>query len=184
MLTGQRLFGGENASHTLADVLTKEIDWSSLDGDTPDNLRQLLRRCLERDPRRRMRDIGDVRIELDEPRSPRTTRPAEFVTPLAPRVWQRPVVIAGAVLVALAAGGGASRLFWATAQPSPEPRRFPLTLPDTDAFPTAEAGLALSPDGRALVYQALRNGVPQLFRWPIDRFEPTPMPGTDRGSQP
>ena len=62
ILVGQRLFSGENVSHTLADVLTKEIDWTSLPKDTPGTLRRLLRRGLERNPRTRMRDIGEARI--------------------------------------------------------------------------------------------------------------------------
>ena len=182
MLTGQRPFSGEDVSHTLAHVLTKEIDWDALAADTPDSLRRLLRRCLERDPRQRMRDIGDARIELDEPQSLPPTRPTHLVTPPALRVWQRPVVIAGAVLVALTAGAVASHLFWPTAQPSPEPRRFTLTLPDTDAF-LGSAESALAPDGRTLVYRAWRNGV-RLFRRPIDQFEATPMPGTEGGADP
>ena len=159
MLTGQRLFGGEDVSHTLAYVLTKEIDWGSLAGDAPDSLRRLLRRCLGRDPRQRMRDIGDARIELDEPQSPPTTGPTDLVTPPAPRVWQRRVVIAGAVLLALAAGGGASRLFWATAQPRSEPRRFPLTLPDTDTFlPSGLVGLHRPNTGCGFIRYPLQKG--------------------------
>ena len=183
MLTGQRLFSGEDVSHTLAYVLTKEIAWDALATDTPDSLRRLLRRCLERDPRQRMRDIGDARIELDEPPRASIARPTDLVTPPARRVWQRPAVIAGTVLVALAAGVVASPLFWVTAQPLPEPRRFTLTLPDPDSLQEASAP-TLSPDGRMLVYRALVDGVPQLFRRPIDEFEATPMPGTEGAGRP
>ena len=61
MLTGRRLFEGETLSDTLAAVLTKEVDWSRLPAATPSSIRQLLRRCLERDPTRRLRDIGEAR---------------------------------------------------------------------------------------------------------------------------
>ena len=190
MLTGQRLFGGEDVSHTLAYVLTREIDWGSLAGDTPDTLRRLLRRCLERDPRKRMRDIGEARIALneaeaeEEPQGSAETPHTDRVVAPELRRWQRPVVIAG-VLVALAVGAVGSRLFWTPALPSPEPKRFTVTLPDSDTLPAGTGELlALSPDGRTLVYAGTHDGVPQLFRRPIDQFEATPMPGTEGGGAP
>jgi len=67
MLTGQRLFAGESVSDIIAAVLTKEPDFSLLPASVPGEVRQLLRRCLERDPRRRLRDIGDARLDLDGP---------------------------------------------------------------------------------------------------------------------
>ena len=63
MLTGRPLFRGETLTDTLAAVLTREIDWSQLPGSTPPALVDLLRRCLERDPKKRLRDIGDVRLD-------------------------------------------------------------------------------------------------------------------------
>jgi serine/threonine protein kinase len=174
MLTGQRLFSGEDVSHTLAYVLTREIDWGSLAGDTPDTLRRLLRRCLERDPRKRMRDIGEARIALneakaeEEPHGSSEPPQTDHVAAPEPRLWMRPVVIA-AVLAALVAGAVASRLFWTPALPSPESKRFTVTLPDSDTLPQAAGELlALSPDGRTLVYRGMHEGVLQLFRRPID----------------
>src|SRR4029077_2386699 len=61
MLTGRRLFAGETVSHTLADVLRAEIDFGKLPRDTPPVVRELLRRCLDRDTRSRLRDIGEAR---------------------------------------------------------------------------------------------------------------------------
>ena len=66
MLTGRRLFTGETVSETLAEVLKTQIDWTALPDETPQALRQLLRRVLERDPRNRLHDIADARIVLDE----------------------------------------------------------------------------------------------------------------------
>ena len=66
MLTGQRLFTGESVSHTLADVLRSEIDWSRLPRTTPPAIRRLLERSLERDRKKRLRDIGEARITLEE----------------------------------------------------------------------------------------------------------------------
>jgi serine/threonine-protein kinase len=66
MLSGARLFGGETASDMLAAVLRQDIDWKLLPDSTPQAMRQLLRRCLERDRRNRLHDIADARIVLDE----------------------------------------------------------------------------------------------------------------------
>ena len=67
MLTGRRLFDGETVSDTLAAVLTKDMDWSPVPATTPAPVRQLLRRCLDRDPTRRLRDIGEARVLLGDP---------------------------------------------------------------------------------------------------------------------
>ena len=65
MLTGRRLFAGETVSDVLAAVLTREPDWKTLPAATPAGVQRTLRRCLERDPRQRFRDAGDIRIELE-----------------------------------------------------------------------------------------------------------------------
>ncbi len=78
VLTGQRAFGGETVSETLAEVLKAEPDWKALPAGTPHHMQDLVERCLRKDPRRRVRDIGDARITLEEaPATPaiETTRP-------------------------------------------------------------------------------------------------------------
>ena len=64
MLSGQRVFRGETASETLATVMLKDPDWSQIPGNTPPRAKELLERCLVKDPKERLRDIGDARIEL------------------------------------------------------------------------------------------------------------------------
>src|SRR5262249_58514524 len=66
MLTGSRLFGGETVSDTLAAVLRHDVDYAALPKETPGGVVRLLRRCLERDPRNRLHDVADARLELDE----------------------------------------------------------------------------------------------------------------------
>jgi serine/threonine protein kinase len=66
MLTGERLYSGETVTDIIAAVVTREPDWSKLPGDTPVALRRLLKRCLQKDPRKRLRDIGDAALELTE----------------------------------------------------------------------------------------------------------------------
>jgi hypothetical protein len=70
MLTGQAVFAGETVSDTIARVLEREPDWERLPSTTPANMRRLLRRCLEKDPKQRLRDIGDARLELQETLAP------------------------------------------------------------------------------------------------------------------
>ena len=65
-LTGRRAFGGETAADVLAAIVTRDPDWTKLPAATPDSVRRLLRRCLEHDPARRLRDIGDARADLDD----------------------------------------------------------------------------------------------------------------------
>src|SRR3990172_8562808 len=66
MLSGRRLFAGETVSHVLAEVLKAEPDWTMLPAGTPTAVRRLLRRCLEKDRRRRIADASDARLELEE----------------------------------------------------------------------------------------------------------------------
>ena len=66
MLTGRQLFDGETVTHVMAAVLTKEPDWTALPAATPSIVRRLLRRCLEKDPRRRLHDVADARLEIDD----------------------------------------------------------------------------------------------------------------------
>src|SRR5262249_35602441 len=65
MLTGRSAFAGDTVSHTIVAILERDPDWTRLPATTPASIRRLLARCLTKDPRRRFRDIGDVRVELD-----------------------------------------------------------------------------------------------------------------------
>ena len=66
MLTARPAFRGETVSDTIAAILEREPDWSALPAQTPPSIRRLLQRCLEKDPKRRLRDIGDARLEIEE----------------------------------------------------------------------------------------------------------------------
>jgi len=102
MLTGRRLFQGETVTDTLAAVLKTDPDWSLLPAETPGRVRELLRRCLERDPRQRLRDIGDARVELE---LAKTGPQAREVTAAHRPGWVAPLITgalglaAGAVLI-------------------------------------------------------------------------------------
>ena len=75
MLVGRTAFAGDTISDVLAAVLTREPDWTALPATTPASIKRLLARCLEKDPKRRLRDIGDARLEIEETiRDPGRTR--------------------------------------------------------------------------------------------------------------
>jgi serine/threonine protein kinase len=167
MLTGKRLFEGETVSDTLAQVLTKEPDWEQV----PAQARKLVRRCLEKDPKRRLRDVGDARILLEEV-------PAEVAPDQRGTFWWK---IAAAVAVVLAALGG-----WAVShfrQPPADERvlRFQIEPPEGAEFSygTNTAGIALSPDGRTAAYVASSNGKSRLWVRPLDETAARLIPGTD-----
>ena len=180
MLTGQRLFAGEDVSHTLAHVLTREIEWTTLPKDAPEVVRRLLRRSLERDPRKRMRDVGEARQELEDPQ-PAPTTAAAVVSPQL-QVWQRPAPAAIAALALLAIGGIA---VWSLTRPAPpSPRlvtRFAIPLAAGQNFVfTGRRMVAISPDGSQVVYTAAGT----LWLRPIDQLRAIQMQGTEEGRAP
>ena len=104
MLVGKRAFGGETLSETLANVMKSEPRWTALPRETPAALRNVLQRCLEKDPRSRVHDIADVRLAME----------GAFDTTAAPasrlRLWQRPATAAIIAAPPRAAFNGRSAL--------------------------------------------------------------------------
>jgi Tol biopolymer transport system component len=137
MLTGRPLFLGETLSDTLAAVLTRDIDWSQLPPATPAPLVELLRRCLERDPRKRLRDIGDAR--LDESVLTRGGAPESHAA--RGGRWLRAAAGAAAALL-VGAFIGRATVGRVTPPPAPE-ARFTLTVADARSA-------AVSPDGTSV----------------------------------
>ena len=155
MLTGHRLFEGETISDTLAAVLTKDVDWSRLPAMTPSSIRQLLRRCLERDPTRRLRDIGEARVVLaDTPAlmapSARDDRPSR-----SRAFW--PVLAAA---MALSAAGG---FFLGWARPRPVTTSVASTFAQLTDRPGIERQPTISPDGRSVVFVSDERGNDDLY---------------------
>jgi len=179
MLTGSVLFAGaETLSDSLAAVITKEPDWNKLPCETPPHIRRLLEQCLRKDPRTRLRDIGDARIALEQPDAagPATTAASDRRRSRLP--W------AVAALLAIVAGV-ASWFAWRVDSPGPRP----LTRLNVDLGPTAMTGVnltaAISPDGRRLVFPSRGpDGKQQLAMRILDQAQPTLLPGTENGSDP
>ncbi|HYN41981.1 MAG TPA: protein kinase, partial [Thermoanaerobaculia bacterium] len=156
MLTGSRLFAGETVSDTLAAVLRQEIDWSLLPKDLAATDRRLLERCLERDPKRRLRDIGEARFALDHPAieaAPATTGPK----PAKSRAgWLLPLAVAAGIV----AGFGVARLM--APPPTEHARDTALRItPVTNSGNVISA--SVSPDGRYVVYVESDQGLQSLW---------------------
>jgi eukaryotic-like serine/threonine-protein kinase len=156
MLSGQRAFRGDDISDTLAAVLRQDIDWTALPASTPAPVRRLLARCLDRDVRRRLRDIGEARIVLDDPAALARGDAADMAALAPPQpLWRRAMPV---VLVAIVTGALAGAAAWyLKPRPTLAVTRFAFTLPEGQAFSGA-AGvrhlIAVSPDGAQVVYGA------------------------------
>src|SRR5262245_33850255 len=103
MIAGARPFEGESASECLALILTKEPNWSALPPGTPPSIRRLLRRTLDKDSRRRLADIADARIEIDDASRPDDAGSADLGRPVGTRARARVWVLTGALILAIAA---------------------------------------------------------------------------------
>jgi eukaryotic-like serine/threonine-protein kinase len=158
MLTGKPLFAaGDTVTDVIAAVITREPDWPALPADTPAHVRRLLERCLRKDPKLRLRDIGEARIALDEPPGPGGTpggTPAAGPPKRAKRAWL-PWMVAG---LALTVAGAAAGVAWLRPKPAePITVRFPLQYPEGATEPAsgrAAPSAVPSPDGRYLAFIA------------------------------
>ncbi len=136
MLTGRRAFQGDDVSTTLAAVLLKEPDWQALPASTPVALRRLLTRCLKKDPKARLRDIGEARVRIDEllaGGADDVAAPVVTATPPAPRRLL-PWVAAGALALAAILAAGAVALRLGRRGRSRPPVRFAIAPPENTSF--------------------------------------------------
>ena len=144
MITGRMAFPGATISDTIAAVLERSPDWTALPPATPPPVRHVLARCLEKDPKQRWRDIGDVRIELDDAEAWRPQ--TDSASPKTSRAAER---AAWALLVALTAAVAAVVTPVSRKAPAPAEIRFNLLFPRGVAADFAQ--LAISPDGQQIV---------------------------------
>ncbi len=177
MLAGQRAFKGDDVSDVLAAVLRQEIDWKALPADTPATIRRVLARCLERDPKQRLRDIGDVWMGMDAPDQPAAAAPAPAAIP--PRsALARWLPWAAALAIA---GGSVA---WAVRRsPEPEPR---LVTRSSTLLKGFSAFLNVSRDGTRLAYTVAgdqSNSLGIALRM-LDQFEGKIVPGSENGAFP
>ena len=184
MLSGTSPFSGDTTSDTLAAVIRAEPDWSLLPAAVPARIRELLKRCLQKDPKQRLQAIGEARIAIDTviaSDSEGTTAEPSANRPLWRTMLPWGVAVSAALLTSALA----------YLRPSPEtPQVMQLSL----ALPRPMSGIldpnpgspfAISPDGSQVAFAASDSGRPsQLFLLPLDRRTAIPIPDTENAVQP
>ena len=174
MLTGTRPFSGDTLSDTLALVLKFEPAWDSLPATLSPALTTYLRRCLQKDPRQRVRDIGDVRLAMDGAFETTVPQPAEAAVAPQLQVWQQPIPLALAGMALLVIGGLA---VWNLKPPEPRPvSRFDYELPEGHQFRrTGRPVMAVSADGSQFIY----NTTEGLYLRSMGELDARLIPGTE-----
>jgi Tol biopolymer transport system component/tRNA A-37 threonylcarbamoyl transferase component Bud32 len=161
MLTGKRLFDGATVSDSLAAILTREPDLTQ----APERTRRLLRRCLEKDPKKRLRDISGAELLLE----------LVAEVPASHRRW----LWMSAAAMALISGVALGFYFRGPGAANPEIRVDIMTPPTT-----APASFALSPDGGKIAYVASGDGASRLWVRSLDSTSARPLPGTEGATNP
>ena len=181
MLTGKQTFTGETVTDTLASLIKEEPDWKLLPAATPIRVRVLLQRCLQKDPKLRLRDIGDARISLDEVLSGAPDQSLTGAAGISAPLWRRvlPWALFGVTAIALAVVGWAYQRTLHTPARTTNAVRFKIPLPEKAALSTT-GPFALSPDGRQLAFAAAgSDGVQRLWVQPLDSLEAHPLPSSE-----
>ncbi len=195
MLTGRMVFQAGTIPDTLVQVLEREPDWQALPVHTPANVRHTLARCLRKDPARRLRDIADARMELDEPSANEATFTAvSSPEPSTRPVWSHPLGIGLVAMVLLLAVA----LVWSLVRTPELPgtnatvSRLSVVLPAGRQLVASPHAIAISPDGSELVLWVEEDrgrpgpidDVLQLYRRPLADLSVLPISGTEMGGSP
>jgi eukaryotic-like serine/threonine-protein kinase len=180
MLTGRRPFAADTVPETLAHVIAGAVDLDTLPHTTPPHVRALLARCLVKDPRLRLRDIGEARLALDGTGASAAADRATTATERAALARREIAAWSLAALLAIAAA-----LAWLRPTPHAPASLFQLTIPLDAGISLGGVDVALAPDGHALVLQApWRSGDNRLHLRRLDSVRFEPLPGTEGGRSP
>ena len=194
MLTGRRAFRGDDVSETLAAVIMQEPDWRALPEAAPPSLRGLLARCLKKDPKARLRDIGDARLQIEELLTGVPADAGARSVPAAVPRWRRLVPWAAAGVVALGSmliGAAVARRSAGDVMSTAVPVTFAIAPPENTSFGGPAGGgtgtatqVAVSPDGRSIAFVAGAQSAYQIYLRPVASLAARPIPGTDGGMFP
>lgn len=192
MLAGRRAFEGDDVSDVLASVLKSEPDWVALPADLPAPVRRLLRRCLEKDPKRRLRDIGEGMLQLDEGLAggstssmmpPAASGASGIAAPAA--LWRRAAPITTAVVLTAIVLVGANA--WTTVPAeAPTPIRFQHQITKGRLWISQNyRDVGVSPDGQTIVFSVI-DGVeaPGLWTRRLGQLEAAPLRGGESAGNP
>ncbi len=175
MLTGRVAFAGDTISDSIAKVLEREPDWSALPAGTPAAIRRLLFRSLVKDLKKRLKDISDVRLEIDaiDEHVPGVTDQATPPAATSSRVWL-PWAMAALTTIAL----GAMALWPSRPPPAPPVTRFTQILPDDQRLNGSRGAhiVAISPDAAAIAFSGTPHGV---YLRMLSEFDAKVVPGTE-----
>ena len=185
MLTGTRPFAGDDVSKTLAHVIAIDPDWSTLPNALPPVLTNFLRGCLEKEPRKRIRDIGDVRLAMEGAFETVLGVSSEPVAAPQLQVWQRPIPAATVVLAIAALVGLA---VWVMSRPdsTTTPTLMTFAIDAPLSLEGRVRDLTISSDGTQVIYKGPSSDGqrPQLHLRPIDQLSGTLLRGGEGGIGP
>ncbi len=176
-LTGQRPFRGETSSDVIAAILERQVDWTALPDATPASVRRLLARCLDKDPKRRLRDMADARRDVDDALA--EPEQSASVMPSSSRPTRRMSLMVVSLLILAAFASGMGLQLLRDARPASKPlTRFAIEMPTG-----ANVGdVAISPDGTRLIYDVTFPKDPprrQLYLRALGQLDGLPIPGTE-----
>jgi Tol biopolymer transport system component len=183
MLTGRSEFTGETVSHTLAAVLQKEPDWTTLPNDVPPRVVELIQRCLRKQPKSRLQAIGDARVLLDDYlEDPEAFASPESPVPSAVPAWRRalPWAVTAAAVVALAVLAALQL----RAAPAAAPMHLAVAVADEPLFVDVGPAAVLSPGGGSLAYVLGAGNRTELRLRRFDRGQDLKLAAGSTGSQP
>jgi serine/threonine-protein kinase len=171
-LAGRRTFAGASSAELLVSILDRDPDWTNLPAGTPDNIRCLLRRCLAKDPRSRLHDIADARLELEDTLSGRIA-----AAPAVNSSGVRVKVLTGIAALSIVAAGVALWFVKGAAQaPPPRVSRFSFNLPEGRRLaPTYDVHMAFSPDSKELIYPSNIPPPTEIYSRRLDNLEAKPL---------
>ncbi len=182
MLTGRRPFdAGDSVSDAVASILTREPDWTRLPVNTPEPVTRLLRRCLQKDPARRLHHVADARLDIDEGSADSpdtrasTSRPGRGQTLIHALPW---AIAAAAIAVAtwMVAGSRPGRESTRVVSLEVNPP------PGVELYTATGRSLSVSPDGTRLAFVGVLGGARHVYIRPVDQFAATPIRGSDNAA--